>query len=83
MAFVVPDWRGPDERYGLYVIRTGVLQLIATCSSPEAVGVALCLLASEGEFEGTEGFGVLDSHGEPAPGEWLVNPFNSRRIVAI
>lgn len=79
---LVPDWRSPDERYGLYVIRAGVLTLLATCSCREAVGVALVTLAEEGEFENTEGFGVLDSHGEPnTPGEWLVNPFDRRITV--
>lgn len=79
---IVPDWRSDEERFGLYVIRNGELQLLATCCCPESIGVALCVLAGEGEFEGAEGFGVLDSHGEPnTPGEWLVNPFNRRRIT--
>lgn len=79
---LIPDWRSPEERFGLYVIREGELQLLATCDSPEALGVAITVLASEREFEDAEGFGVLDSHGAPdAPGEWLVNPFNRRSIT--
>jgi hypothetical protein len=82
MAVLLPDWRSPEERFGLYVIREDGLQLLATCGSPEAIGIAITVLASEGEFEDVGGFGVLDSHGTPdSPGEWLVNPFNQRKVT--
>lgn len=82
MTFLIPDWRSPEERYGIYVIRGRALTLLATCDCYAALGVALGTLAEEGEFENIEGFGVLDSHGDPEqPGVWLVNPFNSRRLT--
>lgn len=79
---LVPDWRSPEERFGLYVIRGDELVLLCTGSCHEAIGVAFGLMLKEGEFEGVEGIGVLDSHGVPGtPGEWLVNPFNRGRMT--
>ncbi len=73
---LLPDWRSPEERYGLYIIRDGELRLLATCGTPAGIGVALVTMAEEGELEITDGFGVLDSHGDPSsPGTWLISPW--------
>lgn len=47
--------------------------LVATCESPEAVGVALVTLAREGEFEDCP-LGVLDTLGEVGQ-KWLIRPW--------
>jgi hypothetical protein len=50
-----------------------VRQEIATCATPEAVGVALVTLAREGEWDECP-FGLLDSEGEKGH-KWLVTPW--------
>ena len=50
-----------------------VRQEVATCSSAEAVGVALVALAREGEFVDCP-FGLLDREGEKGQ-KWLVLPW--------
>jgi len=50
-----------------------ILQLVATCADPEALGVALVTLAREGEFEDCP-IGVLDRLGEKGL-KWLVKPW--------
>ena len=55
-----PDCRGEGR----------VRQELATCESPEAVGVALVTLGREGEWEGCA-FGCLDRGGEVGE-KWLV-----------
>jgi hypothetical protein len=50
-----------------------VRQEIATCESPEAVGVALVTLAREGEWDECP-FGLLDSEGEKGK-KWLITPW--------
>lgn len=51
---------------------------IATCETPEAVGLALVTLAREGEWIDTDGnpcaFGLLDREGEKGK-KWLVSPW--------
>lgn len=49
------------------------LQLVATCGSPEAVGVALVTLGREGEWKDCP-VGVLDSAGLKNE-KWLVSPW--------
>ncbi len=49
------------------------LQEVATCGTPEAVGVAIVTLAREGEFSECP-FGLLDSLGEKGQ-KWLLLPF--------
>ena len=48
-------------------------QELATCESPEAVGVALVTLAREGEFEECP-IGLLDREGEKGK-KWLILPW--------
>jgi len=50
-----------------------VRQEVATCSSAEAVGVALVTLAREGEFVDCP-FGLLDREGEVNK-KWLILPW--------
>lgn len=47
--------------------------LIATCATPEALGVAIVTLAREGEWEGCP-VGILDTQGETGQ-KWLVRPW--------
>ena len=47
--------------------------LVATCASPEAVGVALVTLGREGEWDECP-VGVLDTMGEPGE-KWIVSPW--------
>lgn len=77
------DWedlapRRPEERYRLYRKAAGKdLQLVATCATPEAVGLTLCTLADEGEWERAN-VGVLDIEGgNNGAGRWLVSPFET------
>ena len=78
------DWddlapRRPAERYRVYRKRAGTdLELVATCGSPEAVGVTLCTLANEGEWDRAN-VGVLDIEGGKGngTGHWLVSPFET------
>ena len=47
--------------------------LIATCATPEAVGVALVTLGREGEWDECP-IGILDTQGETGQ-KWLVRPW--------
>lgn len=47
--------------------------LVATCASAEAVGVALVTLGREGEWEGCP-VGLIDTEGEEGE-RWLVRPW--------
>lgn len=48
-------------------------ELIATCATPEAVGVAIVTLGREGEWADCP-IGVLDTQGETGK-KWLVKPW--------
>ena len=48
-------------------------ELVATCGTPEALGVALVTLAREGEWEGCP-VGILDTQGEKGE-KWIVKPW--------
>lgn len=77
LEFVAPSVpRTPDERFRLYARGKGRdLRLLATCATPEAVGVAVATLGAEGEFEG-KAFGLLDTYGtDERTGTWIVNPW--------
>src|SRR5262245_45654850 len=80
------DWdyvtgRGdPKNRYRIYRLCPGETEpeLVATCETEGAVGVALCTLGREGEFdvvpEGSDcPVGVLDTMGEER--KWLIRPW--------
>jgi hypothetical protein len=85
MTPAVPDWesvsgRGdPRQRFRIYRLCPGDTEpeLVATCASEEAVGVALCTLAREGEFDPMNGdcaIGILDEAGETGR-KWLIKPW--------
>lgn len=70
----------PRQRFALYRICSDVereKELLATCATPEAVGVALVTLAREGEFTVDDEpcrFGLLDRMGEKGK-RWLILPW--------
>lgn len=79
------DWSdGPPDAFEYYRKRPRctlcrgegrVRELVATCASPEAVGVALCTLGAEGEFDDCP-VGVLDT--EAAVGrKWVLRPWQA------
>lgn len=69
--------RNDEERYRIYRLRHDLEEpeLVATCGSHEAVGVALMTLGAEGEFDRAS-VGVLDAlaggGGDP---KWKLNPW--------
>ena len=69
----------PRQRFRIYRLCPGETEpeLVATCASEEAVGVTLCTLGREGEFDPEEGdcaIGILDTEGETGR-KWLVKPW--------
>lgn len=67
------------QRYRIYRLCPGETEpeLVATCASEEAVGVTLCTLGREGEFDPDKGdcsIGILDDMGETGR-KWLVKPW--------
>lgn len=65
------------HRHRLYAMRFDELELVATATTPEDVGVALFTLGNEGEFNGSC-VGWLDTHGkEDEKGAWILNPFET------
>lgn len=73
---IAPRGEGP-ERYRVYRLRAGELELLATAPSAECMGLALATLHSEGEFITDDSVGVLDT--APEPGKWVVNPYSLGR----
>jgi hypothetical protein len=72
-ASLLDQWAGQPERCPDCRGEGRVRQEIATCESPEAVGVALVTLAREGEWDECP-FGLLDSEGEKGK-KWLITPW--------
>lgn len=71
----------PEERYALYRLCRDVprgerpeLELVATCATPEAVGVALVVLALEDEFADCP-IGLMDRLPKPGDPKWLIKPW--------
>ena len=69
----------PRQRYRIYRLCPGEVEpdLVATCESEAAVGVALCTMGREGEFEPEAGdcaIGILDTQGEVGQ-KWIVRPW--------
>jgi hypothetical protein len=76
----------PSQRFRIYRLCPGETEpdLIATCGSESAVGVALCTLAREGEFDPENGdcaIGILDTEGETGR-KWLIKPWLARETLA-
>jgi hypothetical protein len=73
-----PDERSERSRYHLYRLRAGELTSLATTDSPAGIGVMLCTLHEDGEFDRPDdSVGILDTgaRGYDKPGVWLVHPF--------
>lgn len=69
--------RNPEHRFRIYRMVYEELDLVATASTPEEVGVALITLGREGEFERSCA-GILDTGGtDEEPGTWCLNPFDT------
>lgn len=69
----------PEQRYRIYRLCPGEDEpdLLGTCGTEEAVGVALCNWGREGEFDVENGdcaHGCLDTFGEPGK-RWLWRPW--------
>lgn len=69
----------PRQRFRIYRLCPGETdpELVATCESEAAVGVTLCTLGREGEFDPDEGdcsIGILDQEGETGR-KWLIKPW--------
>ncbi len=67
--------RDAENRYEIYALRADERHLLATCATPEAVGVAIVTLGREGELERAAP-GVLDSMAEDGERKWLLNPWD-------
>ncbi len=66
----------PEQRFRIYCrTHEGELQLIATCGSPEALGVAIVTLGREHEFDDCA-LGVLDVLGEKGE-RWIIRPWEA------
>ena len=63
----------PAQRYALYRLCEGELQLIATVGTPQAAGLALVELGREGEWEECP-VGLLDREGEIGR-KWIFRPW--------
>lgn len=69
----------PRQRYRVYRLCPGEteMELMATCATEGDVGMALCTLGRDGEFDPEEGdcsIGILDTMGETGQ-KWLVKPW--------
>jgi len=73
---VAPRGDGED-RFRIYRLRAGDLQLLATVQTAEAIGTALVTLHDDGEWVGDDSVGVLDTKTDP--GHWIVSPWTLGR----
>jgi hypothetical protein len=69
----------PAQKMRIYRLCPGETEpeLVATCADDAAVGVAICTLAREGEFDVENGdcsIGLLDTMGEVGR-RWLIKPW--------
>lgn len=73
---IAPRGEG-DDRFRIYRLRAGDLQLLATTDTPQGMGLALSTLHEDGEWEGDDSVGVLDTATDP--GHWIVSPWTLGR----
>lgn len=69
----------PNERYRIYRLRVGdsEAELLGTCADEEAVGVTICQMGRDGQFDPSNGdtaIGILDTMGEKGK-KWIVRPW--------
>lgn len=69
----IPAKKAPYQRCDACRGEGRTRDLIATCATPEAIGVALVTLGREGEFDECP-IGLLDTEGETGQ-KWLVRPW--------
>ncbi len=69
--------RGDPERFRIYRVCQGSTEkeLVATCASAEAVGVALITLGRESEWVDCA-VGILDTQGETGQ-KWILKPWRA------
>lgn len=74
--YVTPEASEPSpERFKLYrLCGDRELNIVATATDPESLGVAIVTLAREGEFIDCPAIGILDSMGDKGQ-KWLVKPW--------
>lgn len=75
----ISGWDDPEQRFRIYRLCPGETdpELVATCATEAAVGVTLCTLGREGEFDPGAGdcaIGILDTEGEVGR-KWIVRPW--------
>lgn len=73
---IAPRGEG-KERYRIYRLRAGGLDLLATAPNPECMGLAIVILYAEGEFVKDDSLGLLDTAIDP--GNWVANPYSLGR----
>lgn len=73
---LAPRGEGPN-RYRIYRLRAGELELLATTATPQGMGLALATLHEDGEWVGDDAAGVLDTATDP--GHWIVSPWTLGR----
>lgn len=75
--------RDKPHRFRLYILdEKNKLELMATASTEEQVGVEICRLGRSGQIA-KACVGLLDSYGlgnEIFPGFWIVNPFDAKLV---
>lgn len=69
------------ERFRVYRLRDGELDLLATTPTPEGAQLTVVTLFGEGEFGPADAVGVLDAlpsgREEDQTGVWVVNPWDA------
>jgi hypothetical protein len=69
--------RNKDHRFRIYRQLYDEIDLVATATTAEDVGVAIITLGAEGVFSHSC-VGILDSHGtDKKPGSWVINPWDT------
>lgn len=69
--------RNRDHRFRIYRQLYDEIDLVATATTAEDVGVAIIALGGEGVFAHSC-VGILDSHGTAeTPGSWILNPWDT------
>jgi Helix-turn-helix domain len=72
--------RDSANRYRLYRLIRNQLELVATCRTPQAIGVSLVELGKKGEFA-ESCVGLLDTFGtDSITGSWILNPWDTEPL---
>ena len=81
VPFTIEELDPWDERnrYRIYRLRKGQLELLATTPTVRGVGLTIATLSDEGEFGYDDRLGVLDGIRGRGKGRWMTNPFATGR----